>query len=96
MLEKRRSGRASTKTSIRDEIAHLRGLDLKGSYMRFDPRKRSVSLHAHISADFNRRHRKIPRLRDDPRNRSSLCEKACARFRREGVRHDPQMKEAAN
>src|SRR6202790_552460 len=30
MLEKRRSGRASTKTSIGDEIAHLRGLDLKG------------------------------------------------------------------
>ena len=28
MLEKRHSGRASTKTSIRDEIAHLRGLDL--------------------------------------------------------------------
>src|SRR5258707_3526617 len=30
MLEKRRSGRVSTKTSIEDEIAHLRGLDLKG------------------------------------------------------------------
>jgi hypothetical protein len=30
MLEKRHSGRASTKTSIGDEIAHLRGLDLKG------------------------------------------------------------------
>jgi hypothetical protein len=30
MLEKRRSGRASTKTSIGDEIARLRGLDLKG------------------------------------------------------------------
>jgi hypothetical protein len=29
MLEKRRSGRVSTKTSIEDEIAHLRGLDLK-------------------------------------------------------------------
>lgn len=29
MPEKRRSGRASTKTSIGDEIAHLRGLDLK-------------------------------------------------------------------
>ena len=29
MLEKRRSGRAPTKTSIEDEIAHLRGLDLK-------------------------------------------------------------------
>jgi hypothetical protein len=29
MLEKRRSGRASTKTSIGDEIAHLRALDLK-------------------------------------------------------------------
>src|SRR5258708_35826302 len=30
MLEKRRSGRAPTKTSIEDEIAHLRSLDLKG------------------------------------------------------------------
>jgi hypothetical protein len=30
MSNKRRSGRASTKTSISDEIAHLGGLDLKG------------------------------------------------------------------
>jgi hypothetical protein len=30
MLGKRRSGRVSTKTSISDEIVHLRGLDLKG------------------------------------------------------------------
>ena len=30
MPKERRSGRASTKTSIGDEIAHLRGLDLKG------------------------------------------------------------------
>jgi hypothetical protein len=30
MLEKRRSLRISTKTLIEDEIAHLRGLDLKG------------------------------------------------------------------
>jgi hypothetical protein len=35
MLEKRRSGRTSTKTSIRDEIAHLRGLDLKGLRSRW-------------------------------------------------------------
>jgi DUF2924 family protein len=35
MLEKRRSGRASTKTSISDEIAHLRGLDLKGLRSRW-------------------------------------------------------------
>jgi hypothetical protein len=35
MLEKRRSGRASTKTSISDEIAHLRGLDLKGLHSRW-------------------------------------------------------------
>jgi hypothetical protein len=35
MLEKCRSGRASTKTSIRDEIAHLRGLDLKGLRSRW-------------------------------------------------------------
>src|SRR5258707_13427458 len=34
MLEKRRSGRVSTKTSIEDEIAHLRGLDLKGLLSR--------------------------------------------------------------
>ncbi len=35
MPEKRRSGRASTKTSIGDEIAHLRGLDLKGLRSRW-------------------------------------------------------------
>ena len=35
MLEKRRSGRAPTKTSIEDEIAHLRGLDLKGLRARW-------------------------------------------------------------
>ena len=35
MLQKRRSARASTKTSIRDEIAHLRGLDLKGLRSRW-------------------------------------------------------------
>jgi hypothetical protein len=33
MLEKRRNGRASTKTS--DEIAHLRGLDFKGLLSRW-------------------------------------------------------------
>jgi hypothetical protein len=32
---KRRSGRVSTKTSIGDEIAHLRGLDLKGLRSRW-------------------------------------------------------------
>src|SRR3984885_9252545 len=35
MRDKRRSGRASTKTSISDEIAHLRGLDLKGLRSRW-------------------------------------------------------------
>jgi hypothetical protein len=35
MLQKRRSGRGSTKTSIGDEIAHLRGLDLKGLRSRW-------------------------------------------------------------
>src|SRR3984893_8263367 len=35
MLEKRHSGRASTKISIGDEIAHLRGLDLKGLRSRW-------------------------------------------------------------
>jgi hypothetical protein len=35
MSEKLRSGRASTKTSIGDEIAHLRGLDLKGLRSRW-------------------------------------------------------------
>lgn len=35
MPEKRRSGRISTKTSIEEEIAHLRGLDLKGLRSRW-------------------------------------------------------------
>jgi hypothetical protein len=35
MRDKRRNGRASTKTSVEDEIAHLRGLDLKGLRARW-------------------------------------------------------------
>ena len=35
MREKRRNGRASTKTSVEDEMAHLRGLDLKGLRARW-------------------------------------------------------------
>jgi hypothetical protein len=35
MSDKRRCGRASTKTSTSDEIAHLRGLDLKGLRSRW-------------------------------------------------------------
>jgi hypothetical protein len=35
MLKKRPNGRASTKTSIEDEIAHLRGLDLGGLRARW-------------------------------------------------------------
>ena len=35
MLKNRRSGRVSTKISIEDEIAHLRGLDLKGLRSRW-------------------------------------------------------------
>jgi hypothetical protein len=35
MREKRRNSRTSTKTSVEDEIAHLRGLDLKGLRARW-------------------------------------------------------------
>jgi hypothetical protein len=35
MRKKHRNGHASTKTSIEDEIAHLRGLDLKGLRSRW-------------------------------------------------------------
>jgi hypothetical protein len=35
MLEKRRSGRVLAKKTIGDEIAHLRGLDLKGLHARW-------------------------------------------------------------
>jgi hypothetical protein len=35
MQKKRRNGRASTKMSVEDEIAHLRGLDLKGLRSRW-------------------------------------------------------------
>ncbi|WP_334407735.1 DUF2924 domain-containing protein [Bradyrhizobium sp. AZCC 2289] len=35
MVQKRRSGRVSTKASIGDEIAHLRGLDLEGLRSRW-------------------------------------------------------------
>jgi hypothetical protein len=35
MREKRRKGRATTETSVEDEIGHLRGLDLKGLRARW-------------------------------------------------------------
>ena len=35
MREKRRNGRVATKTSVEEEIAHLRGLDLKGLRARW-------------------------------------------------------------
>jgi hypothetical protein len=35
MQKKRRNGRTSTKTSVEDEIAHLRGLNLKGLRSRW-------------------------------------------------------------
>src|SRR5258705_2160190 len=35
MQKKRRNGRASAKTSVEDEIAHLRGLNLKGLRSRW-------------------------------------------------------------
>ena len=35
MRKERRNGRTSTKTSVEDEIAHLRGLDLKGLRSRW-------------------------------------------------------------
>ena len=35
MQKKRRNGHASTKTPVEDEIAHLRGLDLKGLRSRW-------------------------------------------------------------
>lgn len=35
MRKQRRNGRGSTKTSVEDEIAHLRGLDLKGLRSRW-------------------------------------------------------------
>jgi hypothetical protein len=35
MVQKRRTGRASTNASVGDEIAHLRGLDLKGLRSRW-------------------------------------------------------------
>jgi Protein of unknown function (DUF2924) len=50
MSNKRRGGRASTKTSISDEIAHLRGLDLKGL------RSRWQSVFQSLPADHLPRH----------------------------------------
>jgi hypothetical protein len=46
MQKKRRNGRTSTKTSIEDEIAHLRGLDLSGLRARWQSVfQRSASTH---------------------------------------------------
>jgi hypothetical protein len=51
MQRKRRNGRASTKTSVEDEIAHLRGLDLKGLRARWQSvfqRQAPVHLTRHL------------------------------------------------
>src|SRR5258707_7248058 len=46
MQQKRRNGRTSTKTSVEDEIAHLRGLDLKGLRSRWQSAvQRSAPAH---------------------------------------------------
>jgi hypothetical protein len=46
MQKKRRNGRTSTKTSVEDEIAHLRGLDLKGLRSRWQSAfQRSAPAH---------------------------------------------------
>ena len=51
MQKKRRNGRTSTKTSVEDEIAHLRGLDLKGLRSRWQSvfqRKAPAHLTRHL------------------------------------------------
>ena len=51
MQKKRRNGRASTKTSVEDEIAHLRGLDLSGLRARWQSvvqRQASAHLTRHL------------------------------------------------
>lgn len=51
MPRKRRSGRVSAKPSIGDEIAHLRGLDLKGLHARWRsvfPRSAPAHLSRHL------------------------------------------------
>jgi hypothetical protein len=46
MQSKRRNGRRSTRTSVEDEIAHLRGLDLKGLRSRWQTAfQRSAPAH---------------------------------------------------
>src|SRR5258707_2870124 len=46
MRKKRRNGRVSTKTCVKDEIAHLRGLDLKGLRSRWQSAfQRSAPAH---------------------------------------------------
>jgi hypothetical protein len=50
MQEKRRNGRFSTKISVEDEIAHLRGLDLKGL------RARWLSVFQRLAPDLLPRH----------------------------------------
>jgi hypothetical protein len=51
MRKERRHGRASTKTSVEDEIAHLRGLDLRGLRARWQSvfrRKAPAHLTRHL------------------------------------------------
>ena len=71
MQKKRRSGRASTKTSLEDEIAHLRGLDLGGLRARWQSvfqRLAPAHLTRHLlfAVIAYRRGIGIERLRDPP------------------------------
>src|SRR5258705_8975588 len=88
MQKKRRNGRASTKTSVEDEIAHLRGLDLSGLRARWQSGIKGQALGRAIDAAVERlaigsvRGVIIERLSRGYRQRVSLAQ---------AVLHEPEL-----
>ena len=63
-MQKQRRNRTSTKTSVEDEIAHLRGLDLKGLRSRWQGVFQRAA-PAHLT--------RLPRPKRLLRTRSRIC-----------------------
>src|SRR6202171_5688236 len=77
MQTKRRNGRTSTKTSVEDEIAHLRGLDLKGLRSRWQ----FVADLQHVDGmDFHQRFQPLCQRRFSTAHRAQQIENLLALF----------------
>ena len=99
MLEKRRSGRVSTKTSIGDEIAHLRGLDLKGLRARWQSvfqRPPPDHLPRHLLFAIIAYRIQADRLGDLDHETRQVLDRTDEGNRRDNVRASRQLRSEAN